>query len=66
MRPIFTFLADLLLFISVTTLLFALAAYIAFKIRRRARRRRRMIKAPVGPRARVLKRYEPESTDETL
>jgi hypothetical protein len=64
MKTVYAFLAHLLFFVSVTTLLFAAASYAAFKIRRRSRRPNRAKNTSGVRPARVLRLYDPEGPDE--
>ena len=62
MESLFTILSNLVLFLTLTTLVFALGAYVALVLRRRrplARRRDRR----ATDEAALLRRYQPRETE---
>jgi len=62
MDSIFLFLSNLVLFLSLSTLVFAVAACIAMALKRRQPQRRRR-DAPQAETAQVLRRYVPPDTE---
>lgn len=60
MKALLGGLAQLLFVVSVLTLLFAAASYVAFKFRRRSRLRKARRAAP-PPKVRVLEPYDPSA-----
>lgn len=61
MESLFVFLSHLVLFLSVTSLVFAAAGYVALVLRRRSPRRARRESAISGEVA-LLRRYVPPET----
>jgi hypothetical protein len=62
MQSLFTFLSNLVLFLTVTTLVFAIGAYLALVLRRRTplgKRRQPTLRAEAA----LLRRYRPRESE---
>lgn len=59
MKPVLSFVANLLLFMSLSTIIFALGAYFAFKLRQRKPVEQRSSAGDLS----VLKAYVPKETE---
>jgi hypothetical protein len=62
MQSLFHFLSNLVLFVTLTTLVFACGAYTVLALRRRKPLGRRRAHEPAGGAA-LLRRYRPEERD---
>lgn len=63
MESLYTLLSNLVLFLTLTTLAFALGAYAALVLRRRKPSRARRTASPVASDRALLRRYQPRERE---